>query len=251
MPPPDIFPHVTAIIPAFNEEARIGATVQATMDSVGLTHVWVVDDGSTDQTRLRVQEAGANLVRLPKNGGKANALTAGVRAALADETARNTDLFLFLDADLEKTAFLSRALVEPVAQGNADMTIATFPVRPGRGGGFGGVVRVARWGVEKATGRTMAAPLSGQRCLTRAAWESAQPLAPGFGVEVALTIDVLQAGLRVLEVPTEMDHRVTGKSFAARLHRGRQLRDVFLALAPRLLRRGKSSPETVVPGDDN
>lgn len=227
---------VTAIIPAYNEADRIYATMRAAMDIVGHTHVWVVDDGSTDETALRVQEAGAHLVRLPQNGGKACALTEGVRAALADSDGKNTEFLLFLDADLEKTAFLSTALVEPIAYGEADMTIATFPVKPGSGGGFGAVVRVARWGVKHATGRTMTAPLSGQRCLTLAAWEAAQPLAPGFGVEVALTIDVLQAGLRVLEVPTEMDHRVTGRSLSARLHRARQLRDVVLALAPRLIK---------------
>lgn len=226
---------VTVIIPAFNEADRIGATVRAAQNLAGSDRVWVVDDGSSDETARHAEEAGAMVVHLSQNSGKAHALTEGVRAALADPEGKNTELLLFLDADLEKTAALASALVEPVQRSEADMTIATFPVKPGKGGGFGAVVRVARWGVKRATGRTMAAPLSGQRCLTLAAWQAAQPLAPGFGVEVALTIDVLQFGLRVQEVPTEMDHRVTGRSFSARLHRARQLRDVLRALAPRLL----------------
>ena len=238
-------PFVVIVIPAYNEAERIGKTVRAAHRVAGKGRVWVVDDGSTDATAERVQEAGAHLVRLDKNGGKAHALTCGVRAMLESDlgisAGRGELLLLFLDADLEDTASLSAALIAPVVQ-KADMSIATFPVRPGAGGGFGGVVRLARWGVQAATGRTMAAPLSGQRCLNLRAWQAAQPLAPGFGVEVALTIDVLQAGLRVVEVETQMNHRVTGRSFAARLHRARQGRDVLRALMPRLLRRAPGTP---------
>src|SRR6202041_2253392 len=48
------------------------------------------------------------------------------------------------------------------------------------------------------------------RCLTRAAFEAARPLAPGWGVETALTIDLLRQGLRVTEVEVELAHRATG-----------------------------------------
>jgi hypothetical protein len=97
------------------------------------------------------------------------------------------------------------------------------------------VVRLSRWGIRRATGQTMIAPLSGQRCLTLPAFVAARPLAHGFGVETAMTIDVLRAGYRVLEVPTQMDHRVTGNDWRAQRHRLRQLRDVLRALVPRLL----------------
>ena len=68
------------------------------------------------------------------------------------------------------------------------------------------IVRLSRAGIRRATGRTLAAPLSGQRCITRAAFDAARPLARGFGVETAMTIDMLRAGFRVLEVPTKMNH---------------------------------------------
>jgi hypothetical protein len=73
------------------------------------------------------------------------------------------------------------------------------------------------------------------RCLTRAAFERATPLARGWGVEVGLTVDVLQAGLRIVEVPCELHHRVSGRGWRAQVHRGRQYRDVWLALAVRRL----------------
>ena len=76
-------------------------------------------------------------------------------------------------------------------------------------------------------------PLSGQRCLSRAAFEAALPLARGFGAETGLTIDVLRAGYRIVEVEVDLRHRVTGTHLTAQLHRARQYRDVALALAAR------------------
>jgi hypothetical protein len=71
------------------------------------------------------------------------------------------------------------------------------------------------------------------RCLTRAAFEAARPLAPGWGVETAMTVDLLRAGLRVVEVPCDLHHRVSGKGLRAQLHRAAQYRDVVRALAAR------------------
>jgi hypothetical protein len=73
------------------------------------------------------------------------------------------------------------------------------------------------------------------RCLTRAAFEAALPLAPGWGVETALTIDLLRAGFRVREVPCDLHHRVTGSDWRSQLHRAAQYRDVARALGRRRL----------------
>ena len=121
----------------------------------------VVDDGSGDATGQVAADAGARVVRQTR-GGKARAMEAGADAADPGH------LLLFLDADLGTTAAEAAVLLPPVVSGVADMTIATFPVVPGRGGGRGIVVRASRWGIRRATGRTMVAPLSGQRCLTPA-----------------------------------------------------------------------------------
>ena len=81
-------------------------------------------------------------------------------------------------------------------------------------------------GIEELTGWTPRAPLSGQRCITRRAFELASPLAAGWGMEVGMTIDVLRAGLRVREIDIELQHRPTGSDLSAQLHRAKQLRDV-------------------------
>lgn len=103
------------------------------------------------------------------------------------------------------------------------------------------MVRLARWGIARLTGQTMLAPLSGQRAVRRQVLEDAGGFAAGWGVEVALTVSALQNGYRILEIPTQMSHRVTGRSPAAILHRAQQ----FLAALRVLLRLGVLHPKAL------
>lgn len=235
---------VAAVIPAKDEAARIAATVAAVQRIDGVDLVVVVDDGSSDDTSGIAQRAGAEVVRHPRNRGKAAAMMTGAGYVARHEwqegrvgsgAARRP--LLFVDGDLEASAANLGVLVAPVVTGMADMTIATLPPQKTAGGGRGFVVRLARRGIEQLTGFEAAQPLSGMRCLTRAAFDAASPLARGWGVEVGLTVDVLLAGLRVVEVPCELHHRVSGSDWRGQLHRARQYRDVALALGLRRLRR--------------
>lgn len=213
----------SAIIPAYNEENYIETTVRALASSGLVDEILVVDDASEDRTAHVATQAGAKVLRLRRRRGKRAALDAGARAARGN-------YLLFLDADIGETATEAAKLLEPVHRGECDMSIGVLPSRPGRGGGFGLVVRLARWGIRRITGVTMEAPLSGQRALRRAVWTRARGVAHGFGNEVALTIDAICAGYRVMEVPVQMDHRVTGNDLRGILHRARQFRDVARAL---------------------
>lgn len=222
-------PLLTVLIPAFNEAERIGATLDALAGLASVVPSYallVIDDGSWDETAAVAQEK-ATVIRLPRNEGKGAALNAGLEAAEASE------YLLLLDADLGTTAAQAVRLVRPLLEGAADLTIATFPVIPGKGGGMGLVVRLARWGIFRATGQRMAAPLSGQRAMRRSVLRTVGGMEAGFGVEVGMTLDALAAGFRVLEIPTEMTHRVTGRDWRAMRHRAGQL----LAVARVLWRR--------------
>jgi hypothetical protein len=79
-------------------------------------------------------------------------------------------------------------------------------------------------------------PLSGQRALTWEVLEGVRPLARGFGVEVAMTVDAVRAGFRVVEVPVPMEHIPTGRDLPGFAHRARQGIDLLSAAAPRALR---------------
>ncbi len=226
---------VAVVIPARNESDRIGATVAAATGLPGVDIVVVVDDGSDDETAAAAERAGASVVRHARNRGKAAAMETGAEAVrlLEQPEARSVPHhLLFLDGDLAETAARAGPLAEPVRSGQADMTIALFSDRV-RQGGHGFVVALSGAGIRRATGWRPDQPLNGQRCLTRAAFEMACPLAPGFGVETALTIDLLRKGLRVTQVEVPLAHRATGSDWQSQLHRARQFADVARALAVR------------------
>ena len=227
---------VAVVIPARNEADRVQATVTAALGLPAVAVVIVVDDGSKDGTAAAARSAGAVVTRHARNRGKGAALETGAEAVrLLDQRERRDRPrhLLFLDADLAGTAALAGPLIEPVLAGRADMTIAVFAATV-KLGGHGLVVGLSGAGIRRATGWQPAQPLNGQRCLTRAAFEAARPLARGWGVETALSIDLLRQGLRVTEVEVELAHRATGTGMRAQLHRAHQLTDVARALATRL-----------------
>jgi glycosyltransferase involved in cell wall biosynthesis len=228
-------PSVAVVIPAYNEADRVGDTARAAATLPGVGVVVVVDDGSTDGTARVAAEAGASVLRHARNRGKAAAMETGAEAVrLLDQRQPETGLrlLLFLDADLGKTAAAAGPLIEPVAAGTADATIA-FEASTVKLGGHGFVVGLSATGIRRATGWTPTQPMNGQRCLTRAAFDAALPLARGFGVETAMTIDLKRKGLRVTEVEIAMAHRATGRDLKSQLHRARQFADVALALGSR------------------
>lgn len=226
---------VAIVIPAKNESDRIQATVKAAAGLPGADLLIVVDDGSADDTGFVAENAGAIVLRHARSRGKGAALETGAEAVGLLERSEERELprhLLFLDADLAESAVYAAPLMQPVRDGQADLTIAVFSERV-RAGGHGFVVALSGSGIRRATGWLPAQPLNGQRCLTRAAFEAARPLAPGWGVETGMTIDLLRLGLRVTEVEVPMAHRVTGGDWHAQLHRARQFADVAWALAVR------------------
>src|SRR6202049_1877480 len=226
---------VAVVIPARDESDRIHATVTAAAGLPGVDMLVVVDDGSRDGTGATAQNAGATVVRHARCRGKSAPMETGaeaVRLLEAREHRDNPRHLLFLDADLAESASGAAPLTEPVRSGQADMTIAVFSSRV-KHGGHGFVVALSGTGIRRATGWCPAQPLNGQRCLTRAAFEAARPLAPGFGAETALTIDLYRMGMRITEVEVPLAHRVTGGDWRAQVHRARQFADVARALAVR------------------
>ena len=220
---------VTVLVPAHDEAARIRATVTAALGIGGVTRVLVIDDASTDATGDLAAAAGAEVLRLPANVGKGAALDAGLARVRMD-----ADLLMMLDGDLGDSASQGALLLEPVLSGVAAMSVARFPQPTGKAG-FGLVKGLARLGIHALGGRSgrafaAAAPLSGQRAMTRPCWERVTPFAFGYGVEVALTVRALRSGMTVVEVPTTMSHDATGRDAAGFAHRGRQFLHVARAL---------------------
>ena len=92
-------PKLSIVIPAYNEEERIVATIGAIASHVSdLGFPWellIADDGSTDNTVNTVEDlqlANVRVLRAPKNGGKGSAVQRGMLLARGR-------YILFADAD--------------------------------------------------------------------------------------------------------------------------------------------------------
>ena len=206
---------LTILVAARDEADRIGETIAMLRGDFPDAEIVVVDGASRDGTAARAEEAGAVVLRFARTG-KGEALSAGERAAAPGG-------LLLCDADL-------RGSLTGLAGSDADLAVAVFGRRSG--GGFGIAKRVAGELIRLRTGYRVREPLSGQRFLGERARAACFPLAPGFGCEVRMTIDVLRAGLALEEVELELEHRPTGRDARGFAHRGRQLLDALLATGP-------------------
>jgi dolichyl-phosphate beta-glucosyltransferase len=107
-------PEASVVVPAYNEAARIGSTVERIsryFEKSGVScEILVVDDGSADETAEIARAKNAGVVVLDKNRGKGAAVRAGVLAS------RGTAI-LFTDADLSTPIEQFRPFWEKLLEG--------------------------------------------------------------------------------------------------------------------------------------
>jgi len=87
---------VAVLVAAHNEELVIGQTIRAASRLVDTGNIFIISDGSTDTTADVARAAGANVLELSPNRGKAGALAAGIEHF---QLCRRFDVVLLLDAD--------------------------------------------------------------------------------------------------------------------------------------------------------
>jgi glycosyltransferase involved in cell wall biosynthesis len=227
-----------AIVTAYNEAERIGATLRALAVALPGARLLVGDDGSSDATAEIARAAGAQVVRSERVIGKGGAATLAAEAALSQARAgggagredAGRAIFLLCDGDLGDSARTLTALTSAIERGEADVAVATFARRAG--GGFGLALGFARWAIRRRCGLRTAAPISGQRALSQSALGDVLPFAHGFGMEVGMTIDAARAGHRLIEIELDLSHRASARTLGGFAHRGAQLVDfvrVYLA----------------------
>jgi glucosyl-3-phosphoglycerate synthase len=213
-----------AVIPARNEAATLAETLEALQRIPRLSSIIVVDDGSRDTTAAIARRLDAEVLSSPPFG-KGQALRLGVIQALK----RPPDALLLADADLGASASRLADLLDAI-DAHHPVTMAIFqPVAAGAG--FGLVKNLSRRAILRRTGYAPAVPLSGQRALLVTALDALRRgIAPGFGAEVGMTLDLLAAGIKPLETPLPLTHRPTGRNPSGFAHRARQGLDISRAL---------------------
>ena len=203
------------IVTAWNEADRLGDTLRALRQAFPDARVVVADDASTDATPHIALQEGADLVRAPARLGKGGVANLAVERLLAAGPLPDV---LLADGDLGTSAGHLANLVD-----KGDLVVAVFSRRVG--GGFGVALGFAAWAIKRLTGLETQAPISGQRYLSARAVDAVTPFAPGFGMEIGMTVDAHRAGLDLTEVELDLEHRATRKTAPGFVHRARQFRD--------------------------
>jgi glycosyltransferase involved in cell wall biosynthesis len=185
---------VLALIPAYNEAARVAEVVTSAR---GHLPVLVVDDGSTDDTALRAEEAGADVLRQVPNRGKGVALQAGFAYAL-DE---GYEAVLTLDADGQHDPAEIPQFLDVYATRHTDLIIGTRDFRH-----MPPIRRlsntVGRWTFSWAMGQPIRDNQSGYRLISRRLLEALLASSEtGFEFEVEMIVICIQRGFRLDWVP--------------------------------------------------
>jgi glycosyltransferase involved in cell wall biosynthesis len=112
-----------ALVPAYQAAETVGGVVRGLLRHV--SRVLLVDDGSTDGTSRRAEEAGAQVLRLSENSGKGSAIRAGLERVLASDATH----VVFLDADGQHDPDDVPALLGAARHGD-DFVIGSRMARP-------------------------------------------------------------------------------------------------------------------------
>jgi glycosyltransferase involved in cell wall biosynthesis len=190
---------VAALIPALDCEATIGAVVRGTLAQ--LPRVLVVDDGSHDRTADAARAAGAEVLRLPANRGKGEALRSGLRALRE----RGVTHALTLDGDGQHLPDDVPALLRASAEAPRALVLGARRAEPGsvtRVRAFGN--RFANRWVEIACGARLEDTQSGFRVYPIDETLALGCRAKRFAFETEVVIRAVRAGLPIRSVPVRV-----------------------------------------------
>jgi glycosyltransferase involved in cell wall biosynthesis len=109
------------IIPAYNEQGRVGGVIADVKRTLPQADVLVIDDGSADQTALEASEAGAISVSLPVNSGYGAALQTGYKFAVRN----GYQIVGQIDADGQHKAEYLVTMLNALEEQKADVIIGS------------------------------------------------------------------------------------------------------------------------------
>jgi len=188
--------NVVVGIPAFNEESTIAKVVVRSQKYAN--KVFVVDDGSGDDTGLIAKSLGAAVVRHEKNLGKG----VGLRDCFEWAKRNGADVLVTLDADGQHDPSKIPLLLDAMEMGDADVVIASRTARPNdmsrhRWAG----ARILDLATQVKVGNRFVDSQSGFRAYSRRAIDNLVAAEFGMGVDSELIMKADRAGMRIVEVP--------------------------------------------------
>ena len=197
-------PKIAVLLPCYNEEAAIAATVAGFRSALPQATIYVYDNNSTDRTREVAAKAGA-VVRSERQQGKGHV----VRRMFADVDA---DVYVMADGDLTYDPKSAPAMVDLLLAEQLDMIVGTRRHEEKeayrRGHALGN--RVFTGLLSGLFGRSFSDIFSGYRVFSRRFVKSFPVLSSGFEIETEISVHALELRMPVGEVETAYAARPEG-----------------------------------------
>lgn len=206
---------VSIVIPAFNEETCIGNVVKQVSQALSAYahEILVIDDGSTDLTRERAEEAGARVHSHRRNRGYGASLKTGIRHAAHE-------WILIMDSDGQHRSEDVLRLLETLSSSEADMVVGArnkdsyqYAARmPGK--------KLLQRMAEYLTGERPPDINSGLRLFRKSDSLPLFPILPnGFSFTTTLTLALSKDGYEIVWAPIQVENR-QGRASTVRIRDG-------------------------------
>jgi glycosyltransferase involved in cell wall biosynthesis len=193
---------ITIGIPAYNEEKNI-AKIIVQLKKVA-DQILVCDDGSTDSTSEIAESLGAIVIKHPKNLGYGSA----IRSIFLKSREINAEILVTIDADGQHKIEDVKKVTKPIVDGQADISIGSRFLEEGdnapkyRKLGINIITKVTNSSLsEKITDAQ-----SGFRAYNNKVLQSLTPSDSGMGISTEILIKSSNLGLKIAEVPTEIQY---------------------------------------------
>lgn len=197
---------IAILLPCYNEGSTIAKVVTDFHTAVPEAEIYVYDNNSTDCTAQAARTAGA-IVRHEPVQGKGNVIRRMFREVEAD-------IYLMADGDDTYPAAQARQLIEPIADGQADMVIgdrlsSTYfeqNKRPFHNSGN----RMVRWLIRRFWHTDIHDIMTGYRAFSRPFVKNFPVMSGNFEIETEMTIHALDRRFALREVPVTYRDRPAG-----------------------------------------
>jgi glycosyltransferase involved in cell wall biosynthesis len=200
-----------AIIPAFNEEKNIENVIYSIKRSGVNIDIVVINDGSVDRTSEISKLTGAYVIDLPINLGIGGAVQTGYIYAYKN----NYDVAIQVDGDGQHDGKDLLELISVVENSQADIAIGSrFVKNSNYKSSFSRNIGIRFFSklVSTIIKQPITDPTSGYRCINQKTLELFSIYYPSDYPEVETIVYAARQGLRIKEVPVNMNQRSHGKS---------------------------------------
>ncbi len=195
---------IEVAVPCYNEARTVAKVIRDFKAALPEAEIVVYDNASDDGTVAAAETAGARIVRVNRRG-KGCVLQQVFQLSAAD-------VVIVVDGDDTYEAADARALVQPIVENQADMTIGTrlhatekeFRRMHHVGN------RALTWTLNALFQTEYADILSGYRAFNRAFRQGVPLISTGFEIETELMIQAMSCGMVVREVPVRVRQRPPG-----------------------------------------